>query len=370
MKVVVLGGGVIGASITHELIKGGATATLLEARYFTYGSTGRATGSVTTQQRRKELVSLAKETIKMISEIKKEGIEEGIPFAWNLMDDSSPHIAIARNEAEAQRIESLREEWIAGGADVKEGDESYLKEVLPIIETSAVYKAYVTLEDMKVMPHPLTWARIALARKGGAQTYSGVGKARVVVTDSGVNVKFGNASIRADVAVIAQGGESLETVKDLGDSLRTEVFVKAAAGFVTEPFRYAYKPTIRVFSESYRFLQTVRSEFVATIDDLGYPAKEMNNEDSLRFLVRASKITAELMPRMKYVNILRSWGAYADFTADEYPIIGWSKKYGDRIYYAFGFGDFGLSVSQAVAKAVAEEIIKGINNPILRKFRP
>lgn len=370
MRVAVIGGGIIGASIAHELAELSAKVTLYESKYYTFGATGRATGSITVQQRKAELVSLAMENLKELSKLKELGCKENIPFACRLMDDSSPHIAVARNEAEANQLDSLSSIWREAGAEVIAADEDYLTELLPILDTGSVFKAYVTPKDYKLMPHPLTWLRVALARKRGVTTYAGVGEVKIKPAECGAEISVGDEKLCYDVVVVAAGASSVNIASELGEQFRTNVLIRYAAGFVTEPFKYKYKPTLRLFSESYRFLQTVRAEYVATIDDLGPLKDELSTDDSLNFLIKASKITVELMPRMQYVNILRSWGGYADFTEDGYPIVGWSKKYEDIIYYAFGFNDYGLSVSSSVAARAAKEIVTGKQDKILSKFRP
>jgi glycine/D-amino acid oxidase-like deaminating enzyme len=370
LRIAVIGGGIIGASIAHELVELGAEVALYESRYYTFGATGRATGSITVQQRKPELVVLAMENLKELSKLKEVCCSENIPFACRLMDDSSPHIAVARNEAEARQLDELSRVWKEAGAEVRTADPDYLAELLPILDTRKVFKAYVTPGDYKLMPHPLTWTRVALARKRGASTRAGVGEVKVKPAECGVEITAGNERSCYDVAVVAAGAPSVNIASALGEQFRTDILIRYAAGFVTEPFKYRYKPTLRLFSESYRFLQTVRAEYVATIDNLGPFEDGISTDDSLKFLIKASKITAELMPRMQYVNILRSWGSYADFTGDGYPVVGWSKKHGEAIYYAFGFNDYGLSVSQSVAVRAAKEIISGGQDEILSKFRP
>ena len=372
MKVLVIGGGLIGAVIAYKLADEGVKTTLLEARFYTYGSTGRSTGSLTAQQRKPELVREAMESMELFQRVKKVGCEEGVPFACRMMDDESPHIALARSEEEFSELRKLASVWRDGGAEVIEyKDPSKLRDLLPILNTSRIYGAYVTPNDLKAMPHPLTWNYIALGRLRGAETHT---KAKV----TSLRIKSGSVeaitedgkNFNSDTVVIAGGAASLKFVKELGDELRTEVIPKAAAGFVTEPFKYKYKPAVRVFRDSYRFLQTVRSEYVVTIDDLGWRNTELSVEGNLDFLIKASKITVELLPSMEYVNVLRAWGAYNDFTADGYPIIGWSRKHNEKIYYAFGFNDYGLSVGQSIAAKAAEEMVKGVGDPDLSKFRP
>lgn len=371
MRVVVVGGGIVGALTTYYLSERGVKVTLLDKRYFTYGSTGRSTGSFTVQQHHPSLVRAALRSIERVKELKNRFVEQRIPFAYRLMDDESPHIAIALSESDAEELEKQARIWSGAGAEVIKADPNKLTELVPFLDTSAVTVAYVTPNDYKAMPQPLTWASIAAARMNGAETRTYEEVARIKREGNSVTViTSSDKKYVADAVVIAAGAASPKIAKALGDDFGGFVRPHYAGGLVTEPFRYVMKATVRVMKYSYRFTQTVRREFVATIDDMGRENDELDVGDSLEFIEKASTITVKLMPVMRAVNILRVWGAYVDVTADKLPVIGWSPKVGDSIYYAFGFNDYGLSTSPYIAEVVAEEVSKGVKNPELDAFRP
>ncbi len=369
-KVIVIGGGIIGSVVASSLSDMGIKVYLLEAKYFTYGSTGRSTGSITSQQKHPQLVERAIETRKLIPELKKKFEELGVPFAQRFLDDESPHIAIAFNENDYGELKKFAEIWSNGGAKVEEAYPSKVKELVPWVDENSFYKAFITPNDYKLMPHPFTWANIAAARILGAETYTYEPVTKIEVKDK-VIVKTGTGkSFEGDVVVVAAGAKSLEILKLLSENLNVSIKSYYAAGMVSEPFKYEMKPTIRVLKHSYRFTQTVRKEYVATIDNMGSENPRYLTEDSYDFLVKASTITVKLMPQMAYVNILRSWGAYCDYTEDSLPIVGWSPKYGNKIYYIFGFNDYGLSVGPSIANRAAKEIADNVSDPALGYYRP
>ncbi|MEB2835897.1 MAG: FAD-binding oxidoreductase [Desulfurococcales archaeon] len=371
MKVIVVGGGIVGARLSEALASEGVKVTLLEARYFTYGATGRSTGSITVQQRKPELVKLALQTKDHILAFQKKAAELGVPFAQRFMNDDSPHIAVAFNEEEYEDLKKLAAIWREAGAEVIEADPEKAKEYFPQLDPNAFYKAFITPNDYKVMPHPVTWAFIAAARIQGAETYTFEEVVKAEVKEEGVRVVTNTGKeFTGDAIVVAAGAASPKVLALLGDEPGVEVKPMYAAGLVTEPFKYTIKPTIRVHSQSFRFLQTVRKEFVATIDNMGFENPELSTEDSLEFLERASTLVVKLLPAFAYVNILRSWGAFVDFTADDLPVVGWSTKYPGKVYHIYGFNDYGLSVGPVAAAKAAKEIASGTKDPDLEAFRP
>ena len=370
MRVVVIGGGIIGATIAHELAKEGADVTLLEQRYYTYGTTGRSTGSITTQQKEESLVRHALRTISIWKKFKEDAKELGIPFAARFMDDESPHVAVALTEEELQKLDQLAKTWGAGGSEVIKADPLELGNYLPGFNSEAVAGAYITPKDYKAMPHPYTWARIAAARLSGAKTLPYTRAVKISKDNGTLKVVTTDQEIQqADTVVIAGGAASKELLMQLNPSVGKHIYANYGAGFVTEPFKYEMKATLRVISESYRLLQTPRNEYVVTIDDMGIPNPQLSTDDSLEFLVRASKLTVKLMPRFEYVNVLRSWGAYIDKTTDGLPLVGWDPEFHGAIYYLVGFNDYGLSVGPSVADLASKEILSGVKEPSLDKYR-
>lgn len=371
MRVVVVGGGIVGALTAYYLSERGAKVTLLDKRYFTYGSTGRATGSFTAQQHHPELVRAALRSIEKIKELKKGFLERHIPFAYRFMDDESPHISIAMSESDAEKLEKEAHIWSRGGAEVLRADPEEVTEYVPFLNPEAVKAAFITPKDYKAMPHPITWASVAAARLNGAETRTYEEVTKIGLEGSEIVVRTGNnRKYVADAVVLAAGAETPKLATGLGDEFNGFVRPHYAGGLVTEPFRYVMRATIRVMRYSYRFTQTVRREFVATIDDMGEENPSLDVGDSLEFIERASTVTVRLMPVMRAVNILRVWGAYVDVTADRLPIIGWSPRAEDAVYYAFGFNDYGLSTSPYLAELIADEVVSGSKHHELRLFRP
>ena len=371
MRVVVVGGGIVGALTAYYLTERGVKVTLLDKRYFTYGSTGRSTGSFTAQQHHPVLVSAALRSIKRVKELKKRFVEQRIPFAYRFMDDESPHIAIAMSDDDAERLEKEARIWSSGGAEVLRVDPGEVTKYVPFLDTDVVKAAFVTPKDYKAMPQPITWASIAAARMNGAETRTYEEATMIEREGDAVAVKTSSGrKYIADAVVLAAGAATPKLAPSLGDEFNGFVKPHYAGGLVTEPFRYVMKATVRVMRYSYRFTQTVRKEFVATIDDMGEENKSLDVSDSLEFIEKASTITVKLMPVMRAVNILRVWGAYVDITADRLPIIGWSPSAEEAVYYAFGFNDYGLSTSPYLAELVADEVSKGVRHPDLEPFRP
>ncbi len=370
MKVLVIGSGTIGTSVSQELADKGVDVEIYDAKYLGYGATSRSLSVFSVQQRDRRLVKLALESVELAKELDRR-LKEEANFPIGIFGERCPHVSVAFTERDYEILRDYSEVWRSEGIDVKDVSPGEVKEeLLPWVDENSFYRALVTYDDYKAFTFPFTLGRVGLMRMKGGKVYkyreikdfdTGGGRIKAAVMEDGHKAD-------ADVFVVAGGAKSREIAKKLDDPVKP-IRVTTAGGFCTEPYKYLFKPVITVESKGYRLTQTLRNEFAAVVYDMGIDNPSYDIEESLRLLERIATVTVKLFPSFAYINVLRQWGAYLDYTDDGLPIVGWSRKY-ENLYYIYGFNNYGFSIGTAVAARAAVEIADGRRDQFLEDFRP
>lgn len=200
-RAVIIGGGVIGASIAYHLAKLGWTdIVLLERRQLTAGTTWHAAGLMTSAGMAHEtLLWMARYTLDLCRSLEAEtGQATGFrPIG---------HINLGTSR---KRLETLRREaaFVRGfGVPIEEISAAEFGRLWPAAKTDDVLAAFYIPDEGRVNPADLTQAYARGARMRGARIVEGVtvtgitqarGRVTGVVTDKG--------PIRAEVVVNAAG---------------------------------------------------------------------------------------------------------------------------------------------------------------------
>jgi dimethylglycine dehydrogenase len=164
-RVVVIGGGVVGASTLYHLIKKGWTdVVLVERKELTSGSTWHAAGLLPLFNMSYSVGQIHKYSVNLYQRLEQEtGQHVGLRQVSN--------IRLART---ADRMDEYR--YYAGvaktiGVDVRFLTPGEVKEIWPLCNTDGIVGAIQHPEDGYVQPADLTQAFSRGARAGGAEIY-------------------------------------------------------------------------------------------------------------------------------------------------------------------------------------------------------
>ncbi len=164
-QVVVIGGGVVGASVLYHLTKVGITdVVLVERKELTAGSTWHAAGGMHTLNGDPNVAKLQQYTIELYEEIERiSGQECGIHITGGVM--------LADNE---DRMDWLRMAHARGrylGMDTKLLTMDEVTEFIPYVDPSHFVGALYDDVDGHVDPSGVTYAYAKAARMAGAEVY-------------------------------------------------------------------------------------------------------------------------------------------------------------------------------------------------------
>jgi len=164
-QVVVIGGGVVGASVLYHLTKAGWTdVVLLERAEYTAGSTWHSAGGMHTLNGDPNVAKLQQYTIELYSEIQKEsGIDASMHITGGVaLADTPARMDWLRMTHARGRYLGMETELIS----VKEA-----KELLPILDEQYFVGAMWDAHEGHLDPSQITHGYLECARKGGAETY-------------------------------------------------------------------------------------------------------------------------------------------------------------------------------------------------------
>jgi glycine cleavage system aminomethyltransferase T/glycine/D-amino acid oxidase-like deaminating enzyme len=207
-EIVIIGGGVVGASIAYHLAQRGKTdVTLVERKSLTNGSTWHAAGLVGQLRSSSSLTQLMRKSVETYQTLEdKTGYATGWRGVGGLRVASSP----GRWE-ELQRVYTQGKSY---GFDIHLVSPAEAGEIFPLLNTDGIFGATWTPSDGYVDPNQLTFSFITGARAAGVRVIqncrvTGIERAGRRVT--AVHTEQGR--IECDVAVNATGMWGAETAK-------------------------------------------------------------------------------------------------------------------------------------------------------------
>lgn len=188
-----------------------------------------------------------------------------------------------------------------------------------------------------------------------------------------------------EVAAIGKSGEDFRVVATDGREFRAPVVLIAAGAWgnklserfgepapvlplgptmsVTEPVPYAIAPSVSVSSpheiESVYFRQITRGNVI-----IGGSTRQPSYPDIRRAWVQPRHTLSQLqqirrlMPALSRLNIIRVWSGIEGYLPDRLPVMGPSARV-PGLFYAFGFSGSGFQIAPGVGEVMAEWIDTG-----------
>ncbi|MSW48735.1 MAG: FAD-dependent oxidoreductase, partial [Actinobacteria bacterium] len=165
-RVVVIGGGVVGASVLYHLTKAGWTdVVLVERKQLTAGSTWHAAGGMHTLNGDPNVARLQQYTVNLYKEIEKEsGQNCGIHLPGGLMLADTP-----------ERLDFLRMAQARGrylGMHMEMLSMKEAKALNPLLEEKYFVGALYDEDEGSVDPYGVTHAYAICAKNRGAEVYT------------------------------------------------------------------------------------------------------------------------------------------------------------------------------------------------------
>ncbi len=356
-RVVVIGGGVVGASVAYHLSQfGWQDIVLLERKKLTSGTTWHAAGLMGQLRSTRNMTRLARYTGELYDRLEQEtGLSTGYRRNGSL--------SIATGE---ERLEELkRSASMAAVFDVKVDvvDVDFIRAHYPILETQDVIGGIWIPSDGQLNPTDVTQALIKGARQNGVQVFEDVEVMKIHQDSNqvtGVQTPLGD--IGAEQVVICGGMWSRELAAQTG----VNVPLHACEHFyiVTEPIDQLPKnlPVLRDYDGCTYFKEDAGKLLIGAFEPVakpwgmaGIPRDFCFDElpPDIEHFEPILNAAVKRLPILETTGIQTFFNGPESFTPDDRYHLGETPEL-KNLFVATGFNSIGIQSAGGVGKVLSE----------------
>ncbi|MNK67050.1 4-methylaminobutanoate oxidase (formaldehyde-forming) [compost metagenome] len=351
-EVVIVGGGIIGASIAYHLAKRGVKDVVLLERELFFGaeSTAKCAGGIRAQFTTPINIQLSLLSIKHFETFSEE---MGLPVdfrqvGYMFMSPSAENWELAKQNAELQR------RW---GVPVEALTPDRVKERVPELETGDLVGAHFCPIDGLGDPHGFLQGYLKVARQLGVRVLN----QRPVtgfVTENGriTAVETPQGTLSAGLVINAAGAWAGQLGKLLGVDIPVVPVRRHIATTSAMPWIDPSWPMM-IDNGSGVYMHPEGSGLLMGLANKAEPAAFNTNldEDFIGEIVMAA---IARMPRLEEGSVASAWAGLYEVTPDHHAIIGYHPEVSNLIVAA-GFSGHGFMQAPATGQLVAELILDG-----------
>lgn len=349
-SVVVVGGGVIGASVAFHLAEAGVRdVVLLEKGELAGGSTSKAAGGVRAQFSDEVNIRLGQRSLAAFADFERRPGQAidlhrvGYLFCLSRPED----VAVFERSVALQNRLGVPSRLITPAE---------ARELSPLIETSDLLAAAYSPDDGHCAPESVVLGYASAARRLGATVLTGHEVTGIDVRGSEVvGVRTPHGLVATDTVVCAAGAWSGLVAAMAGVDLpvlpyRREIAVTGPVaglpGWVDQPM-----PMTIDFASSFYFHREGPGLLMGISDPDEAPGFDLSR--SARFLELLAAAASVRAPRVLDAGVRTGWAGLYEVTPDHNALVG-SAASVSRLLYATGFSGHGFLQAPAVGEVVRD----------------
>jgi glycine/D-amino acid oxidase-like deaminating enzyme len=369
-EVVVIGGGMSGALISHALMEQGLNTVVVEKREVGCGSTYTSTGLLQFQNEKSLtncMNTFGKEKGVRLYKLCKQGVDELEKTMNSLVID--PHFRRRPSlyfASEQEDVAALKEEYEAlnhHGFAVDYLNAEQLAAKYSFHKPGAIY----SYEDAEVNPYRAVAALMQSSHHKGMRIYEHTEILRHTAEQDHIIFFTDKHRIRAHKAIIATGYETQRFKHNVNAELSSTFVVvtqRVDAAFPGWHERSLVWETAR----PYLYLRTTEDNRIV-VGGLDENTTNVTQRDRMlpQKVKQLLKETEQLFPKLGRLRAEYAWVATFGSTYDSFPIFGEQEGF-PHCYFDLGYGGNGAVYSSIAAQILTDLIMKG-HHPDAHLFR-
>ncbi len=361
--VIIVGGGLMGASTAFFLQQRGCSVRLIERGLVGQQASGVNFGNIRRQGR--SLVQLPLSN-------RARGVWERLPelIGENCEYLSTGQLRVSYDADGAENLESYAREAREYGLDLEILTPEALRRRYPWLGPDIILGS-LGPEDGHANPRLAAPAFGRAALRAGALIEENTEVQQIEKVDDDFRVQTASGDdFRAPVVMLATGAWAAPVAAHFGEAV--PMVGRGPHMGVTEPVPYRIKPSVgvktRVPGETVYLRQVERGNIV-----FGGGLRNEVDLEAVRVYPRPEytlhqlPLLQRLLPGMAKLRIIRVWSGIEGYLPDDQPVMGPSDKV-PGLYYAFGFSGAGFQIGPGVGDVMAELIATGATTTPIQPF--
>jgi len=346
----IIGGGVIGASLAYHLTLRGLKPVVFDSGLLGSGNTGRSAGGIRAQFTTEINIKLSLYSIAFYERFREilGADAEFHQVGYLFLALTSQHMRHFRERVEFQK---------KFGVEVSLLTPEEVAARWPFLRHDDVMGATYSAKDGFAGPYEVTIAFANAARQRGAVFHEQAEVTGILAEGGrvrGLETTLGEFS--SDVVVAACGPAVPAIVKPLGVEVPVVPYRRHL--FMTETFPEIPEeiPFIIDSGTGLYFRKETGGIMLGMVDKTDPPTFSMNVDDG--YLEKLVEAALSRVPLLERANILNGWAGLYDTTPDHHAIVGGVDEL-KGLYLAVGFSGHGFMHSPAIGASLSELIVDG-----------
>ncbi|MFZ0549117.1 MAG: FAD-binding oxidoreductase [Candidatus Promineifilaceae bacterium] len=351
-QVVVIGGGVMGASTAYHLaLKGCRDIILLEKQpFFGQGATGRCAGGIRYQFSTEINIRLSQLSLPMLEQFEEE-TGQAIDLRW------PGYLFLLTNEADIQKFRSnvalqhslgVQTEWLTGDD---------IRQRVPQLAANDVLAGTYHSKDGLADPNGVVAGYISAGRRLGVQSFTDTAVINIEPTDGRITaVQTNQGRIACEIVVNAAGPWSA-VISDMAGiplpvtPIRRQMLTTTPLPQITADF-----PFIIDFAQSLYFHREGQGLLTGMSNPTQTPGLDQTVDEEWELIHMEAAINR--LPLLAKAGRLSAWAGLYEVTPDAHPIFG-PVPHLAGYYLVTGFSGHGFMHGPAAGLLISEIILEG-----------